>query len=119
MNRRQFLKLSTASAVVGIIGSYPVLIERYLVQMNRYRIFLPRLPRQFEGFTIVHLTDLHHGPLVSLSFLQDVIRIFLFRILTREIHRFGRGRLLAVGRFPGWGSRIRLSFLNFQFHPGH
>lgn len=66
--------MSAGSVAAGIIGSYPVFIERYLVQVNRYRIPVPTLPRQFNGFTIVQLTDLHFGPLVPLSFLQHVIR---------------------------------------------
>lgn len=73
MNRRQFLKLSAAGLAAGIIASYPLFIERSLVQVNRYRIPVPRLPRQFDGFTIVQLTDLHFGPLVSLDFLGKVI----------------------------------------------
>lgn len=73
MNRRQFLKLSATTAVAGIIGSYPIFIERYLVQVNRYRIPVPKLPHQFNGFSIVQLTDLHYGSLVPLSFLRHVI----------------------------------------------
>ncbi len=73
MNRRQFLKASAIAAVAGLTASYPVFIERYLVQVNRYRIPVPNLPKQFNGFTIVQLTDLHYGLLVPLSFLQNVI----------------------------------------------
>lgn len=73
MNRRRFLKLAATSVVAGIVGSYPVFIERNLVQVNRYRIPVPNLPRQFNGFTIVQLTDLHFGTLVSLPFLGQVI----------------------------------------------
>jgi uncharacterized protein len=73
MNRRQFLRVSAITAAAGIIGCYPVFIERCLVQINRYRITVPKLPHQFDGFTIVQLTDLHYGSLVPLSFLQDVI----------------------------------------------
>lgn len=73
MNRRKFLKLTVTGAIAGIIGSYPVLIERYLVQVNRYRISVPNLPHQFNGFTIVQLTDLHFGSMVPLSFLKYVI----------------------------------------------
>ncbi|MCX5770693.1 MAG: metallophosphoesterase [Candidatus Hydrogenedentes bacterium] len=73
MNRRRFLKILGAVAAAGVAASYPVTIERYLVQVNRYRIPMPRLPREFDGFTIVHLTDLHYGPLVPLWFVRWVI----------------------------------------------
>ncbi|NCU41021.1 twin-arginine translocation signal domain-containing protein [Candidatus Saccharibacteria bacterium] len=75
MNRRQFLKFSALTAATGIICSYPVFIERYAVQVNIYKISLPTLPQQFNVFTIVHLTDLHYGPLVQLFFIRYIIGI--------------------------------------------
>jgi predicted MPP superfamily phosphohydrolase len=57
----------------ALLASYPVFIERSLVQVNNYRIPVPRLPPAFEGFTIVQLTDLHYGPLVSYRQLQRVV----------------------------------------------
>jgi predicted MPP superfamily phosphohydrolase len=74
MNRRNFLKLSAFSVVAGLIGSYTLFVEHYLVQLNQYRIPVPNLPPEFNGFRIVHLTDLHYGSLVPFSFLQNVIR---------------------------------------------
>jgi hypothetical protein len=71
--RRQFLKSGGFWAAGGIIGGYPVFIERRLLQVNRYRIPVPHLPKSFEGFTIVHLTDLHYGPLVSDGYIRGVI----------------------------------------------
>ncbi len=55
------------------MAGYPVFIERYLIQTNFYRIPVPNLPEAFSGFTIVHLTDLHHGFLVPLDMVRDVI----------------------------------------------
>jgi hypothetical protein len=73
VNRRQFLKAATIAAATGLVASYPVFIERYLVKVNRYSIPVPHLPKQFNGFTIAQLTDLHYGALVPLAFLQYVI----------------------------------------------
>jgi predicted MPP superfamily phosphohydrolase len=44
-----------------------------MVMTNTYRVPVPRLPPAFSGFRIVHLTDLHLGPLVSLNFINGVI----------------------------------------------
>jgi len=74
MNRRTFIKYASVTAGLGLIASYPVFIERYLLQVNRYRIPVKNLPSFFEGFTIVHITDLHYGTLNSLHFLEKVIR---------------------------------------------
>jgi len=70
MNRRRFLKWSLAAAVAA--GGYPF-AEPYLVRTNHYQIPLPRLPRAFDGFTIVHLTDLHYAPWTPLAFFRRVL----------------------------------------------
>ncbi len=75
MNRRRFLTLGAAVGGAGLLtASYPVFIERYLILINRYRITVPRLPAAFEGFTIVHLTDIHFGFLMPLFIIEDVVR---------------------------------------------
>lgn len=73
LTRRQFLKWTATAGIVGLLASYPVFIERYVVFTNFYRIPVPNLPRAFSGFRIVHLTDLHYGPLVPLWLIRKVI----------------------------------------------
>lgn len=73
ITRRQFLKRSIATGVTGLVASYPFFIERYLVMTNHYKIPVPRLPLEFSGFRIAHLTDLHYGPLDPLCFIRHVI----------------------------------------------
>lgn len=73
ITRRQFLKHSCAFGSLGLMGSYPVFIERYIVLTNTYRIPVPNLPKAFAGSRIVHLSDLHYGPLVPLGLIQNVI----------------------------------------------
>jgi predicted MPP superfamily phosphohydrolase len=73
ITRRRFLKLAGSIGAFGLVASYPVFIERYIVQINTYRIPVPNLPADFTGFRIVHLTDLHYGFLVPLSLIQSVV----------------------------------------------
>ena len=74
MNRRKFLKIAGfGGAAVALLGSYPFLIERNLLLINRYRIPVPALPESFNGFRVVHLTDLHLGPIVSKTFIEHAI----------------------------------------------
>jgi predicted MPP superfamily phosphohydrolase len=73
MNRRTFLKGACFGGAAALLASYPVLIERQLVQRNHYRLPVPHLPRSFNGFRVVHLTDLHLGFLVSRAFIEKVI----------------------------------------------
>ncbi len=71
ISRRTFLKRGLG--VAGLAASWPFCIERYLVMTNHYRISVPRLPKEFSGLKIAHLTDLHHGFLVPLWFIRHVI----------------------------------------------
>jgi predicted MPP superfamily phosphohydrolase len=41
------------------------LTEPYLLTIEHHAIQLPRLPKAFDGFRIVHLSDIHHSPFTS------------------------------------------------------
>jgi len=71
--RRRFLKYTLAGLSSGLVASYPVFIERYLIQVNTYEITVPHLPEEFDGFTLVQLTDLHYGFLVPLKLINYVV----------------------------------------------
>jgi predicted MPP superfamily phosphohydrolase len=72
LSRREFIKRSLLMGG-GLLAAYPVMIERFTVQVNLYRIALPRLPEAFENFRIVHLTDFHCGYKASQAFFAGVI----------------------------------------------
>jgi predicted MPP superfamily phosphohydrolase len=74
VNRRQFLKSVSIGGAAALVASYPVVIERFTVLVNTYSIPVPDLPAAFEGFTIVHLSDLHFGRLMPLSIIESVIQ---------------------------------------------
>lgn len=73
LSRRDFLKLAGVVSVGAALGSYPVMIERYMIGVNTYHIPLRRLPPAFAGFTIVHLTDIHYGSLVPLKLVEYLV----------------------------------------------
>jgi predicted MPP superfamily phosphohydrolase len=73
ITRRNFLKRTFWFGSLGLLASYPVFIERYIILTNFYRIAVPNLPREFSGFRIVQLSDLHYGFLVPLGLIQYVI----------------------------------------------
>ncbi|MFZ1289694.1 MAG: metallophosphoesterase [Melioribacteraceae bacterium] len=74
MDRRKFIK---RSLVIGggalLLSSYPIFIERYLIKINTYKIPITNLPKEFEGFRIVHLTDLHYGFLVPEMIINYIV----------------------------------------------
>ncbi|HSW61923.1 MAG TPA: metallophosphoesterase [Dissulfurispiraceae bacterium] len=73
MSRRAFLRRFMLPGAACLVGGYSFAIERTDVEVNRYRIALPRLPAEFDGFTIVHLTDLHYGPFAGQSFFEKLV----------------------------------------------
>jgi uncharacterized protein len=73
LSRRELVKRGIAAAVIGIIASYPFYIERKIVQINHYQIPVNNLPENFEGFRIVHLTDLHFHSMESIDFYRSII----------------------------------------------
>jgi len=55
MRRRTFLKLALGGGTASVLlGSYPVLLERNIVQVNRYAVPIGNLPPRFNGFTLAH-----------------------------------------------------------------
>ena len=75
ISRRNFIKWGLGVTGLGLMASYPFMIERYIVHVNHYRLSVRDLPESFEGFRIVHLTDLHYGSLVPLWWLRRVMRL--------------------------------------------
>src|SRR5213080_4172589 len=51
------------------------LAEPFMIAIERQEIFLRRLPKALDGFRIVHLSDLHYGPMVDPRHLQRAIEI--------------------------------------------
>src|SRR5881394_3290321 len=51
------------------------LSEPFMIAIERQEIFLRRLPKALDGFRIVHLSDLHYGPMVDPRHLRRAIEI--------------------------------------------
>ncbi|HWG42288.1 MAG TPA: metallophosphoesterase [Gemmataceae bacterium] len=74
MNRRQFLKGIAGSAVAApVVGLAYGRAEANWIDITRHTIRVPNLPPPFAGKTIALLTDPHHGPFNSLSFIQSIV----------------------------------------------
>src|ERR1041385_1221775 len=43
----------------------PALTEPYMLSIEHERIQLSRLPQAFDGFRVVQLSDIHHGPFLG------------------------------------------------------
>jgi predicted MPP superfamily phosphohydrolase len=94
-SRRQFLDRSATAISLApfVAGAYGLFYGRLDLQITHYRTPLARLPRAFDGFRIVQLSDFHIGPFMS----------------AREIRKYAeianglRGDLIAItGDFVTW-----------------
>jgi predicted MPP superfamily phosphohydrolase len=49
------------------------LTEPYMLTIEHQRIFLRRLPKEFDGFRVVQLSDVHHGPFSDRSQIERAV----------------------------------------------
>lgn len=73
--RRAFLAATIAAvAGGGSLGAYATCVEPQRLRVGRYRIPIDNLPACFEALRIVHLTDTHYGPFMSVSHIAAAVR---------------------------------------------
>lgn len=90
MNRRFFLKAALSGGALVLVGSYPIFIERNIVQINHYKIPIHNLPTSFHGFRLAQLTDIHLGFMVSPTFVKEIIH---------RTNRLGADVIVCTGDF--------------------
>ncbi|MCC6154550.1 MAG: metallophosphoesterase [Candidatus Hydrogenedentes bacterium] len=74
LTRRAFLaSAASAVAIPGTLGGYSVLVEPQRVRLARYTIPVRDLPPALDGFRIIHISDTHYGPFISLPYIRAVI----------------------------------------------
>lgn len=91
MTRRTMLTwMMGAGCSACLMGSYPVFIERYLVQFNRYRIPVANLPAAFQGLRIAQVSDAHCGRLMPRWFVN---------YLLERVNRAGADVIVCTGDY--------------------
>ena len=76
-SRRRFLEQSAIalSAAPFVAGTYGLLYGRLNLETTHQRIRLQRLPKAFEGFRIVQLSDFHISPFMSAEEIRKYVAI--------------------------------------------
>lgn len=78
-SRRKFLKWTASAVGLTALGGFGVNylfnVEPEALTVETVQVKLARLPRAFDGMTIVHLSDLHHGPYVSLNQIERAVAL--------------------------------------------
>ncbi len=75
MRRRLLFDVPVAGLMLSAagMGGAATLVTPWRVEVRRYRVKIADLPREFEGFRIVQISDTHLGPRVPAEFLKDVV----------------------------------------------
>jgi predicted MPP superfamily phosphohydrolase len=73
---KTLLKMLVASGIGGVASiSYATLIEPRWIEVNRLSVEMPSLASQFDGYRIVHISDLHMGEWITSSYLRNVVEM--------------------------------------------
>jgi uncharacterized protein len=98
--RRRFLKQSATvfCAAPFVAGAYGLLYGRLNLEVTRQRICLARLPKAFEGFRIVQLSDLH----ISAFMGADEIRSY-----AAIANRLKPDLVALTGDFISWNATVQ------------
>ncbi|GGG56079.1 metallophosphoesterase [Croceivirga lutea] len=74
MNRRKFLKGTTALAGAGVVtGVYGWQVEPFWLEFVQLKMPIINLPEHLEGKTLMQISDVHVGPVVKDSFIIDAL----------------------------------------------
>ncbi len=75
--RRQFLERSAHVVVAApfVAGAYGLLYGRLNLEVTERRIQLARLPKEFAGFRIAQMSDIHIGPFMTEDEIRKYVRI--------------------------------------------
>lgn len=76
MNPATIAAIAGVGAAIGV-GAYMNLYEQFNVRVRRLDLSFPNLPPAFDGYTLLHLSDLH---LTKLGFLEKRV----MKIISRE-----------------------------------
>ncbi len=90
ISRRRFLRLAGATGLLGLLATYTLFVERYIVLTNTYRVPVPNLPPAFNGFRVVQFADPHFGFLMPLRVIENVVE---------RINRISRDVVVCTGDY--------------------
>ena len=60
--------------IISLIVAYGFLIEPKLIKVKEYKIAVKNLPNNFDGFKIVHITDIHFGRVFDIESLNKLVK---------------------------------------------
>lgn len=52
--------------------------ETHSISIEHVRIRLKRLPKELDGFRIIHLSDIHHSPFTGIDYISSIVKVSNF-----------------------------------------
>jgi predicted MPP superfamily phosphohydrolase len=76
LSRRRFLTGGTRMLGLGAAAGvgYSLVVEPRWFTISRHDVRIQDLPRELDGLRLVQLTDIHHGPWLSLHYVREVVK---------------------------------------------
>jgi hypothetical protein len=65
---------TAAAAAIGIAGDKGF-GEACQLSLKKITVPLPRLPNEYDGFTIAHLSDFHYHPVFTVKPITDAVHL--------------------------------------------
>jgi predicted MPP superfamily phosphohydrolase len=77
VSRRTFLKTASSFSLplFSLAPANQHLVTGQEIEISHHRIRLPNLPSVFDGFRVVHLTDVHHSKYVSFNAVYRMVTL--------------------------------------------
>ena len=76
--RRRFILNMLNAGILGITGlyiSWGIYTAKSRIRIKNIDISVPDLPDEFNGFTILQISDIHVGPTIKRSFVQRIVNM--------------------------------------------
>ena len=74
LSRRQFIGIGALAGAGSLATAYGY-NQHTQIEVSRVEILLDRLPEEFNGLTIAHLSDLHHGRFISQDYIHHCVEL--------------------------------------------
>ncbi|MFZ3071858.1 MAG: metallophosphoesterase [Thermodesulfobacteriota bacterium] len=73
ISRRDFIKGGLAAGAAALTAN-AFWFERENLTLEKVAVSVKGLPLEFDGFNICQITDVHHGPFISLEYVESVVK---------------------------------------------
>ncbi len=98
-NPPEVIRLRKAHIPFAFLRNLGAHNDVYDIEVTRHEVFVGDLPRQFDGYRIVFLTDTHVAPFMRRAFFREVVE---------QSNRFQPDLVLLGGDFVTWARHVPL-----------